>query len=220
MASRGRRSLLGGLRRAAGKRLPRARFILFCEGKNTEPEYFRCLGRIVKDALIDVEIVGAAGTPKTIANRAVERIREIRRHRRDSFEKNDKVWAVFDRDEHPFYDEAIALCEGEGVGVGRSNPCFELWLILHIEDYDKACTRRQIQDHLGKIHPPYKADKRKLVEVEALISSIEAAEARGAKQCQRRMEERASFGPPSTTVYTLTRLIREAANRSKRSRSR
>lgn len=216
MASKRRRSLLSGLRRPAGSRLPRARFVLICEGKNTEPDYFRCLGEIVKDALIDVEIVGGSGTPKTIATKAVERIRSNRRQRRDSFERNDKVWAVFDKDEHPFYDEAVALCEREDVGVARSNPCFELWLILHIQDYDKACTRHDLQDHLGKIHPPYKTDKRKLVQAKALMSSIEAAESRSHKQCQRRIEERASFGAPSTTVYVLTRAIREAASRSRK----
>ncbi|MBL6617078.1 MAG: RloB domain-containing protein [Reyranella sp.] len=216
MASKGRRALLRGLRRPVGKRLPRARFVLFCEGKNTEPDYFRCLGKIVKDALIAVEIVGASGTPKTIATKAVERKKQQLRQRRDSFEKNDRVWAIFDRDEHPFYEEAIALCEREGVDVGRSNPCFELWLILHIQDYDKACDRHEVQDYLGKIHAPYKADKRKLVDAVALLSSVESAEVRGAKQCQRRAEERASFGAPSTTVYLLTRAIREAANRSRR----
>ena len=49
------------------------------------------------------------------------------RRSKDSFEENDQVWAVFDRDEHPRFDEAIALCDGHGVLVGRSNPCFELW---------------------------------------------------------------------------------------------
>ena len=91
-------------------REPKRRFILFCEGKNTESEYFRAIGRTCTSALIALEIVRAAGVPFTIADKAVARARAEglsprRRRNMSSFEEADQVWAVFDRDEHPRYNE-------------------------------------------------------------------------------------------------------------------
>lgn len=116
------------LRRGKYQRDPKIRFILFCEGKNTESEYFRAIERTYGGALIHMEIVPAAGVPITIAEKALGRMRSDgltarRRRRMSSFEEADQVWAVFDRDEHPRYNEAVTLCEQAGVHVARSNPC-------------------------------------------------------------------------------------------------
>ena len=110
---------------------PRRRFVLFCEGKNTEPAYFAALKNACSSTLIAVEVVPGVGVPYTIAEKALAHVTAPGhgRGRRNSFEKRDQVWAVFDRDDHPRFDEAIALCERHGIRVGRSNPCFELWLI-------------------------------------------------------------------------------------------
>jgi hypothetical protein len=215
MRSKKRGMFLEGLGRRVGNRRPKARFILFCEGKNTEPEYFDYLRRTVRDALVEVSIVGAVGTPFTIATKATERRKDAQRSpARDSFEKYDRYWAVFDRDEHPKFKEAVQLCEQNGVEVARSNPCFEVWLILHIQDYDKPCSRHDAQRHLGSIHKPYKSDKRKLVDSAVLVASIELAEKRAKKQCDRRKVEGSEYSAPSTTVGILTNAIRNAGLRS------
>ena len=137
------------LRRRRYIQEPKRRFIVFCEGKKTEPAYFGAIKRAYKDTLVEVETNPAAGVPYTIAENAVELARSLglgprSRRKKDSFEENDQVWAVFDRDEHPRFDEAVALCERHGVHVGRSNPCFELWLILHEQDYDRAEDRHEM----------------------------------------------------------------------------
>ena len=84
---------------------PKRRFILFCEGKNTEPAYFRAIERVCTSAQIEVQVEPAAGVPYTIAEKAVARAKSAglapRSRRVNSFEESDQVWAVFDRDEHP-----------------------------------------------------------------------------------------------------------------------
>ena len=50
----------------------RRRFIIFCEGKNTEPGYFNALKQSQNSTLIDVEIT-TSGAPKTIAEHAVQK---------------------------------------------------------------------------------------------------------------------------------------------------
>ena len=149
---------LPALRRRPPKRRPKSCFRIFCEGKKTEPGYFAVVRSVFSNALIAVEIVGVVGVPETIAREAIEAIRAAKRDLQ-SFELGDEVWAVFDRDDHPKFKDAVTLCENKKVRVGRSDPCFELWLILHLEDFDKPDDRHQVQAHLRKICPDYDGAK-------------------------------------------------------------
>ena len=88
-----------------------------------------------------IEVIPGAGVPRTVAQKAIEYARSHRS--KDSFEENDQVWAVFDRDEHPNFGDAVVRCKESGIGVARSDPCFELWLILHKRDYDRPCDRHE-----------------------------------------------------------------------------
>lgn len=197
--------------RTLGKRSPKKRFILFCEGE-TEKCYFDALNRFFKDALIEVRSEPVGGVPKTVADKAIPA--KTARRRGDSFEKNDEVWAVFDRDTHPAYEESIERCDSAGVGVARSNPCFELWLILHFDWYDQSCSNADVQRKL-KLHiPEYHPVKNKRVDCSDLMASVEQAENRGEWQFDAREQERqGALGPPYTTVWRLTRAVREAAQK-------
>ena len=126
------------------------------------------------------------------------------------FEKGDEVWAVFDRDEHPRFNEAVTLCEQAGVRVGRSNPCFEVWLILHIEDFDRPDDRHAVQAHLAKLRPEYDQRGAKTPDCADLVAQVDKAEQRAETQLNRRENEGNPYGRPSTTVGRLIRAIREA----------
>ena len=91
---------------------PKRRLILFCEGEKTEIEYFEASRRICSSTLIAVETHGGVGVPYTIAEKAVERAKALglaprSRRKKDSYEERDQVWAIFDRDEHPRFKEAV-----------------------------------------------------------------------------------------------------------------
>ena len=75
--------------------------------------------------------------------------------RKNSFEENDEIWVAFDRDDHPRFEEAIALCKNYGIKIGRSNPCFEVWLTLHIQEYNQIRPGNQVQALLSKLRPEY-----------------------------------------------------------------
>ena len=209
------------LKRRRSQREPKRRFLLYCEGKNTEPAYFEAIKRACASTLIAVEVTPGVGVPYTIAERAVQRARAeglIRGSRRskDSFEENDQVWAVFDRDEHPRFDETIALCDRYGVLVGRSNPCFELWLILHERDHDRYEDRDEMQAILERLRPEYDKDSGKTPDCGELVSRVQDAERRADVLLRRRRESGAPYGNPSTTVGHLTREIREADESARR----
>ena len=211
------------IKRERAKREPKTQFVLFCEGSNTEPAYFAAMRRLWIGALIEIKTRPGVGVPITVAREAIEFARERgllsrSRRRKNSFEGNDVVWAIFDRDEHERYEEAVRLCEENGIGVTRSNPCFEVWLILHETDYDRPDSRREVQRELAKLRPEYDRKGQKLPNCEEMVKRLLDAEARSRSQLQRRVDENTPFGPPSTTVGELTRRIREADSRARRSR--
>lgn len=214
-SSRGRHRSVPDLKRSRPHREPKRRFILFCEGKKTEPAYFDAIKRACSSALIDVEIVPAVGVPYTIAESASQRARSeglarSSRRRMNSFEETDQVWAVFDRDEHPRFNDAVMLCNQVGVHVARSNPCFELWLILHEQDHDRYETRQATQKLLEQIRPDYAREHGKAPNCDDLVTRVEQAEQRAQAQLARREDSGIPFGNPSTTVGHLTFQIREA----------
>ena len=204
---------VSNLKRRGPNREPKRRFVLFCEGARTEPDYFTAIKRACANTLIAVEIVPAAGVPMTIAKTAMAAAKP--RRRKESFEEGDQVWAVFDRDAHPRFEEAVRLCEQHGVEVARSDPCFELWLILHERDYDRPCDHREAQRELGGLRPEYDRDGAKMPDCADMVHRIEQAESRADAQLRRREEQGAPYGNPSTTVFRLTRAIRDADERAR-----
>lgn len=203
------------LRRRRAVLEPKRQFVLFCEGRKDEPDYFRAIWRACQSTLIDVEIIPGPGVPMTVAERAADRAQKYglaprRRKPKNSFEKDDQVWAVFDRDVHPRFDDAVKLCERNGVRVARSNPCFELWLILHERDYDGYRSRHDVQKDWEALCLEYDRSGAGTPNYDDLIQRVEVAERRAEAQLQRRAAEDAPHGNPSTTAGQLTRAIREA----------
>lgn len=189
---------------------------IFCEGKNTEPTYFRALRNAYSSVPLAMEVVEGVGVPFTIASKAVAKVKgdHIGRYgRRTESDTDDQVWAVFDRDDHPRYQEAVNLCQEHGVRVARSNPCFELWLILHERDYDRPNSRKGVQSDLEQLRPEYHARKGKTPDCNDLVKRVVNAEERAQRQLRNRELDGSPFGNPSTTVGLLTRQIRGESDR-------
>ncbi len=132
------------------------------------------------------------------------------RRNRELFEKVDQIWAIFDRDAHPNFNNAVNECEQNGIKVGHSNPCFELRLILHEQDFDSQLGRHQVQKKLGELRPEFDKNSAKAPDCEEMVTRVEEAEERSKKQLEDRRKDGNPYGNPSTTVGLLTRVIREA----------
>ncbi|MCA1471933.1 RloB domain-containing protein [Bradyrhizobium sp. IC3195] len=196
-------------KRRRASRDPKRRFLVVSEDANSAPAYLRALAG-VSNSIIDV--IGGAGTPEVIAQTAIDHALDrgvIGKKRKGLawYERTDQVWAVFDRDVHEHFDKGVRLCEENGIHVARSNPCFEVWLILHMDDFHKPHDRHEVLDHLCGMLPDYKHGKGKNVDYGKLLTALEDAEKRAEKQLEARKREGAEYGPPSTTVFRLTRSI-------------
>nr|WP_231739183.1 RloB family protein [Novosphingobium sp. FSW06-99] len=200
------------LRRAPPTRSPKRKFIIYSEGKNTEPDYFRAVQRDLLGALVDLDMIDAAGVPMTIAERACERASSMKRSRgrKSSFEEGDQVWAVFDCDEHPKVPEALERCRTSDVKAAFSNPCFEVWLILHFDDFDRPDDRHQVQAALAKVCEGYDPKGKKSADFSKLMPKVGDAEVRAKRQLACRESEGQPPRRPFTTVFNLTNALREA----------
>lgn len=195
------------LKRRNANRVPYKTFYIFSEGSNTEPTYFEMVKKTRRDGLVRLCTAKGSGDPLNIARNAISCVRS-RNKSKNSFKKNDEVWAVFDRDDHEHWEAAISMCLNAGVKLGYSNPCFELWLILHYKDHDAPDDRYQIQRIANHVVPGYDHKGRKVADCSSLASFIQDAEIRAKKLCQRRVEEGLEKGPPSTSIWELTYSIR------------
>lgn len=70
---------------------------------------------------------------------------ELRDERRNRGRRHDEIWCVFDRDEHERFDAAIALAAEKGINVAVSNPCLELWFVIHFQDQTSYLDRHDAQ---------------------------------------------------------------------------
>ncbi|MCP3855454.1 MAG: RloB domain-containing protein [Actinomycetia bacterium] len=71
--------------------------------------------------------------------------RASKRRRKSDGPDFDEIWCAFDTDEHLNMAQAIAEARDAEVKVARSNPCSELWPVLHVEDHNANVHRHDIQ---------------------------------------------------------------------------
>ncbi len=194
------------LERRSASRDPKPRIIVVCEGRLTEPSYFDALARYCgANTIVDLVLVRGAGVPLSVVREA----RRIKSESQDEYSDRDQTWAVFDRDEHPGFEQAINEAKSSGVFVAYSNPCFELWLVLHYQEHDAPIDRAQIQRILRRLMPAYDPNGSKRIEFSAIRDAVVSAERRAERMERRRAEEATPRGNPSCSVYQLTREIRK-----------
>ena len=117
------------------------RILLVCEGKETEPNYFRALRREqeVRDNFTVKVVPGRGKTPLDAARRAVES--KDRAERNSSEFEFDDVWCVLDVEEtgkNPYLADARKLAKENGIRIVLSNPAFEVWILAHFERTAKS----------------------------------------------------------------------------------
>ena len=123
------------LKRKVATRQPKRTILVFTEGEVTEPAYVKELKRLEhvrQSTSIRVEIAGAHMVPYPLVEKAVAQAAD---------NEIDEVWCLFDVESpkpHPRLREAVALAaRDDKVHLAISNPCFELWLILHHQDGER-----------------------------------------------------------------------------------
>lgn len=175
---------------------------LFCEGAATEPQYFQALAKLPevrKKTNLDLRIDLSGAVPLTLVQQAASAKLN---------ESADAYWCIFDVEwpqQHPNLAEAIALAKKEEIPIAVSNPCFELWLVLHhkehhahLDTHQAIQERRKVDGSTDKNLDP------------ANYMSLRSIAASRAQVLQKRHIKDASNIPhnnPSSNVFELVAAI-------------
>lgn len=108
--------------------------VIASEGRCTEAIYFSAVRDNLRAPNVHVEIL-ERDTNESSPEKVHAQIAEFMRHY--NIEDDDELWLVIDRDRwHDRMLSSVArLCaQNSHLNFCMSNPCFELWLLLHLED--------------------------------------------------------------------------------------
>ncbi|MGB1206797.1 MAG: RloB family protein [Chitinophagales bacterium] len=138
----------------------RKSILIYCEGGNTEPSYFRQF-RILN---ADIKAFGEGRNTISLVKRAKRIVDESKC-------KYDEVWCVFDKDDflEQNFNEAVRLAKSYGFKVAYSNQAFEYWLILHFEDHQGGAMNRKdyakkLNGYLNEFNLEYDEDSKIVTE--------------------------------------------------------
>ena len=119
--------------RLKSKRQAPANYLIVCEGKKTEPNYFNGLKKKINekygnkvDVLIpSIEVKGTGKNTTDLVNYTDKFVNY-------SNKRYGQVWVVFDKDDYPDkqFNQAI---KNSSFNIAWSNPCFEIWILLHLK---------------------------------------------------------------------------------------
>jgi hypothetical protein len=189
------------LRRRRPEREPRKRFLLFCEGEVTEPDYFGGWRRFLRSRLIKIEISPERGDPLQLVQRAVSAKETAETQARRESDENllyEEIWCVLDVDDHARLARARQVAQQHGIHLAVSEPCFELWGLLHYQDQWAYVECSAVGDALTRHLPHY--DKR--LDFDAIRPEYARARARAIALDERRTRNDGDSNP-STDVWRL-----------------
>lgn len=203
--------------RKQGGRKRAERLLIICEGEQTEPLYFNEIRKKHRLSTSTVTIGNNPnGTcPKQLTEYAIKLFQEGDTHKGVGKKTFDKVFVVFDRDEHLKYNEALDIFDSNKVKLKNderkkvlfipvtSIPCFELWLLLHFKDVNSPIHRDEAYKQLcielpgySKVNPDTYA---------RTIRYVETAYARAEKLCL--VNSPRTCPEPYTSVHKLVSLL-------------
>lgn len=195
--------------------------LIVCEGKNTERIYFQEFKKKKRYANINIQI---PPTTKTDPLGLVKYAKKYIQKNELELKNNDRAYCVFDCD----YDgkkkesairEAMSAAKksGEILQMIISNPCFEIWYILHFENCPPAMTQAEA---VQRLRDRYIKNYNKSTDYYPLLSGKMDLAIKNAKRLEKSNEEK---GIQKTSIiesnpYSTVYVIVEALNALKENR--
>jgi hypothetical protein len=185
--------------RKLNKRASYDRISIVSEGSKTEPLYFKEIRAAYRLNTANVEVQPSAlGTePLQVVQYARDLFEKGDSHRRITKRAFEQVYAVFDRDDHKTYYQALDLARSLD-GKLRSDekqpvvfravtsiPSFELWLLLHFEDIQHWLHRDDVMRRLKKHISDYEKGSDDCFK--KTRNTLDVARERARRLAQRRM---------------------------------
>ncbi len=208
--------------RRIANRKPYDHVLIVCEGEKTEPFYFEEMRVHLDLDSANIKIDGSCdSSPKSV----VEYAQDLFNKERVKAGNYDRVFCVFDRDQHETFDYALNKINSINVGLKkeeyseadvfmaiRSIPAFEYWFLLHFmpstKSYSPLETKSvgdQVIDDLKIYLPNYEKKQKGIYKYSIDNGLIEGAKAHS----KRIFENSKNTGDinPSTNVHDLVEYL-------------
>jgi hypothetical protein len=124
-----------------------------------------------------------------------------------------QVWGLFDHDGRDYIDQVYSTAKRARIEVALSHPSFELWLLLHFQDFTPAAQNGESKEIVNKLrgaHPAFADYEKptKRIDQSRFAALMEGDGIRNAVCRARRLaqyfnHETPSQRDPSTEVYRL-----------------
>ena len=108
--------------------------VIASEGRKTESIYFEALRDTVALSNVIIKVLKRDNNQSSPAD-VLAQLKDFKSQY--SLEGDDELWMVIDRDkwtDKMLADVARQCMQDRYLHIALSNPCFELWLLLHLED--------------------------------------------------------------------------------------
>lgn len=109
--------------------------IIATEGSVTEVEYFSQMQEhaVLSPLRFQIKVIAPIEN-KSAPNQIIKSLANFKKEYQ--IKADDELWMVIDRDRWTvqMLSDIQSQCRQKGIGLCISNPCFELWLILHYEE--------------------------------------------------------------------------------------
>jgi hypothetical protein len=137
--------------------------VIAAEGTNTEKQYFDALRAKYRNTRIHPESIARKTTASDPAHvmKGLDDFRKQYRLRSGC----DELWLVIDRDKwhKQNLSDIAAQCQQKSYFLAVSNPCFEVWLLLHIKELEEYSP-----EIIAELLANRKTGKRTRLEIELL----------------------------------------------------
>lgn len=157
------------LERRQARRVSYDRILIVSEGSETEPNYFEEIRKFYRlhTASVVVQPSELGTAPIQVVKYAKKLFENGDPHKNIQPRAFERVYAIFDRDDHDSYFNALQLAESLDHKIKNdikqyidfkaiaSVPSFELWLLLHFEDIQAPLSREEVMNRLKKHIPGY-----------------------------------------------------------------
>ena len=125
------------------------RYLIVCEGVQTEPNYFNTIKKIIESSFpnrMNIMVLGTGYNTLSLVDKTIQTMQK-------SPIKYDKVWCVFDKDSFTddVFNSAIKKATSKDISVAWSNEAVELWFLLHYNFYNTPINRDQYVTKLDAI---------------------------------------------------------------------
>ena len=127
-----------------------ANYLIVCEGKQTEPNYFNGLKQAINKKYGNkVEVLIPSIDVKGTGMNTTSLVKYTQRTINHSNKVYGQVWVVFDKDDYndEQFDSAIKNCD---YNVAWSNPNFEVWLLAHFKKVNRYISKDDVLQELSK----------------------------------------------------------------------